>query len=150
MKLVQLTVITVALLTILRPSSQLQAETGFSKRPKVGILETSTILQSRGKIALVPKGSILFLPKHLESKIATSTAKGEIVSWKTFLAGNGSWIHMFPVTFDQAIGKKKITQEQLKSLRRLNKIVIARRGSNLVSVSPKALEPEETKAKSSK
>ena len=80
---------------------------------------------------------------------ATGKAKGQLVSWKKFLSANGSWIHMYPVTFDQAIGKKTITQEQLKSLRQLNKIVIARRGSNLVSVSPKALEPEEKEDKPS-
>ena len=140
--------------TLLVSSAVLHAEEkdstrGFSKREKKGLLETSIILHSRGKLALVPKGSIIVLPKDLESKIATNTTKGKLVSWKKFLSANGSWIHMFPVSFDQAIGKATITLEQQKSLRQLNKLVIARRGTNLVSVSPKAMETEETEKKSS-
>lgn len=108
MKFASLTALTVSFAAILASYSSLHAESerGFSKREKKGLLETSTILQSRGKIALVPQGAIIVLPKNLQNKIATGKAKGQLVSWKKFLSANGSWIHMYPVTFDQAIGKK--------------------------------------------
>lgn len=140
----------VSLVAILGGSLQLQAEepTAFSKREKKGLLETSSLLQSRGKIALIPKGSILFLPKQFEGKVVTTNTNGKLVGWKEFYRANSSWIHMYPVSFKQAAGIEKIPQERLKALAMLNKIVIAQRGSNLISVSPKALEPEEAAAES--
>lgn len=136
---------TLSLLAILGCSLPLQAEAPieFQKREKKGLLETSSLLQSRGKIALIPKGAILFLPEQFADKIVTTNPKGKLVGWTEFYRANSTWIHMYPVTFDQAAGITKIPQERLKALAKLNKIVIAQRGSNLISVSPKALEPED-------
>lgn len=120
----------------------------FSKRKEVSLKDRCDILSSQGKLVMVPKGSILFIPDSLKSKVITSgKPTGKLITWNEFLALNGTWIHMFSVTFDQASGKAKIPQDQLESLGQLNKIVVARRGKNIISVSPKALEPPEKEKK---
>ncbi len=110
-----------------------------SKRTLIG---NSTLLASSGKWTLVPKGSVLYVPKSLNSKIVTKP-KGKLLSWNDFIARNGSWIHLASVKMKQAQGREIISQEMIKQYSRLGKIVIATYSKAPISVSTKALIPPE-------
>jgi len=76
------------------------------KTKKRSLIGNSTLLTSFGKWTLIPRGSIIYMPKHLKNKI-TSEPEGELVNWKKFLHKNRGWIHLHPVTMVQAQGKKQ-------------------------------------------
>lgn len=109
------------------------------KRKKRSLLGNSTMLASGSYWALVPKGSVLFIPDQLAKKVVAKPT-GKLIEWSTFLSKNGSWLHAVPIQMAQAQGKKVISQDQLKRLKMLNKVVVATCAGGPISVSPEALK----------
>ena len=110
------------------------------KPAKRSLIQDSTILVSYGKSTLIPNGSILFVPDNLKSKI-TKAPSGTMITWKDFVASNGSWIHKHPVKMKQARGEALVSQEAIARYQKLGKIVVATYGGAPISVAPKALLP---------
>jgi len=108
------------------------------------LTENSTLLASSGYWTPIPKGSVIYTPSHLKSKIV-SQAKGKIVDWKQFLRKNQGWIHIRPVTMKEARGASALKPEAIKAYQSMGKMVIATYQKSPISVMPKALVIPEKK-----
>jgi len=109
----------------------------IKKRSLVGM---STLLAARGHWALVPKGAVIHIPKHLKEKIV-SKPQGTLQDWPVFLRENAGWIHLFPVDLEIARGNKTVDEKEMKAYKTMGKMVIATSGGYPVSVAAKALVP---------
>lgn len=116
------------------------------KTKKRSLINNSTLLTSFGKWTLVPRGSVIYLPKHLRSKIAPKP-QGDLVNWKIFLHKNRGWIHLHPVTMIQAQGKEAINAKTIKAYQSIGKIVIATCAGGPISVAPSAYQLEDADEK---
>lgn len=113
---------------------------GKEKPAKRSLTSISKIIVSGKYCAMIPKGAILYTPRHITDKDSPKL-KGKLVNWNKFLLMNSGWIHMHQVTMRQAAGKEKIRPEVIKAYQSIGKMVIAHNDGDLVSVNPKALTP---------
>ncbi len=114
------------------------------KTKKRSLINSSTLLTSFGKWTLIPRGSIIYLPKRLQDKITTKP-EGELVNWKIFLHKNRGWIHLHPVTMVQAQGKETINPKTIKAYQSIGKIIVATCAGGPISVAPSAYQLEDDK-----
>lgn len=112
-------------------------EKPVDQNKEFNIADESTLLASKGLWTPVPKGTVIYTPKHLKSKIV-SQPKGKISDWKQFFYKNRGWIHLHPVTIAQARGSQ-IKPELIKAYQSMGKMVIATYQKNPISVMPEAL-----------
>lgn len=89
-----------------------------------GLMAMSTAIQSGPDFMLVPKGSVIFCPPELTTKIVERPS-GNIVEWRQFLGSNRSWITTFSVTQEQVMGKKPIPPDALERFRKNKLLVLA-------------------------
>lgn len=123
--------------------SRPEARAKVQLRPKVPIHQRMDFLIDRGKLLMIPKKSLIVVPEGLKAKMYQGgELKGKVVSLSEFLAANGSWFMTYPVTFEQMMGKEKVSQEELERLRQLNRVVLATNGGSATGVVPESLEPE--------
>lgn len=113
-------------------------EQPIEKNQNFNIADESTLLASKGFWTPLPTGTVIYIPNHLKSKIVTHPT-GKISDWKQFLYKNRGWIHLLPVTMDQARGSSRIKADVIKAYQSMGKVVIATYQNNPVSVMPKAL-----------
>lgn len=109
-------------------------------KKKLSLVERSTLLASGSYCALVPKGSVIYVPEHYKNKIV-SKPQGRLKNWASFLNANAGWIHLHEVELKQAFGQKYLGEEKMKAYKSIGKIVIATNGGSPISVAPKALLP---------
>ncbi|NWK54426.1 hypothetical protein HW115_02305 [Verrucomicrobiaceae bacterium N1E253] len=107
-------------------------------------LSRSTILSHANKWTKIPQGSIMYTPDHLKKNIV-ATPTGKILSWNDFYRKNAGWIHLHPVTINQARGLTVIKADIIKAYQSMGKVVVATYHKAPISVMPKALEPETLK-----
>ena len=113
-------------------------------RPKLPIHLRMDFLVDRGKLLMIPRKSLIIVPKPFENKLYKAGGlEGQLVRLSEFIAANGLWFMTYPVTFEQMMGSAKISQEELERLRAYNKVVLAIHDGQPCGVSPVALEPEE-------
>lgn len=128
------------------PDAQNQGPT-LSKKPLVkvsrrSLYDNSHIIAFRGTHTIVPKNSILFLPSALKGHILDKP-DGKFVLWPKFQRDNQPWIWSFEVTLDQAKGLEPLSDQKVKDLERLNRIVIAHYRGNPISVLPLKIKTAE-------
>jgi len=100
-----------------------------------GLLELSSILESNGTYALLPKGSILLCPDALRVKwVAQPT--GKWISWTDFLTANRNWVQCHEVSAEEITGEKAIPAAVLEKYRKANLVIIATQRGNPVTVLP--------------
>lgn len=87
------------------------------------LLDRSTILVSSPYWTIVPKGSVIHVPKNLERKIL-QTPKGKFITYTKFLSRNSSWLYSYPIDLDYARGNKRFEKSRFDRIPQINKIVI--------------------------
>lgn len=106
----------------------------LTNRPK-DILGESDIISFRGLATLVPKRSILQIPKNYANLIKMEPGS-KIVSWADFYAANRGWITTIEVSRVQAEGNEPIAEETLKFMGTCRNLVVATFKSGPISVLP--------------
>ena len=102
----------------IEPTPVPRRETGLS------LTDLSTFLVSGDHHLILPKGSVLFCPDPLVSKVSSSPV-GQAQPWQEFLAENRSWVTTFEVTLPQIHGAEQLTDSQRRTLSQSGSIVIA-------------------------
>lgn len=104
------------------------------RQPKgYGIAELSTFIISGETHAILPKGSVIFCPDALASRVS-ATATGKPLPWSDFLAANRNWIATREVTLPRILGEKPFTEEDREAFAKAGRIVIATLRGNPVTV----------------
>jgi hypothetical protein len=88
------------------------------------IIAQSTILSNGTNWTLVPKGSVLFVPEKLKSRISDKPS-GSLLAWSDFLVSNHNWINTCEISIEQATGKTPLTADRYASWMKQDKIVVA-------------------------
>ena len=107
---------------------------------KRSLMDSSTILATGSNWAIVPKGSVIHIPDHLKSKIA-SKPQGRLQEWPVFLRANAGWIHLHSIPLKQAHGQEFLGEEKMKAYKSIGKVVVAVSGGHPISVAPQAFIP---------
>ncbi|MBX3740015.1 MAG: hypothetical protein KF712_03415 [Akkermansiaceae bacterium] len=89
-----------------------------------GLLEMSTILQSGGNFALLPKDSVIWCPPALRTHLV-SAPSGKFTDWLTFYSANRAWITTLEVTHGQITGKAPLPPETTERHRKGTLLVVA-------------------------
>lgn len=108
------------------------------QRPKISTLDpyqNSLILKSGNDHTVLPKKSLIFTPERHKKRISNNSSGG-YVPWSKFKAKNFAWIHTFEVTLDQAKGIEPIPKATMERLKKLDRMVIAVRKKNPISIVP--------------
>ena len=111
---------------------------------KRSLIAKSTLLSSDSFWTLLPRGSVIHVPKHLKGKV-TRKPYGALVDWKTFLRKNHGWIHVHEVTMTQAQGKGSINPKIIEAYQSMGKIVVATCSGGPISVAPTSLVTKKEK-----
>jgi len=98
-----------------------------------GLLEMSTILQNGSEFLLLPKGSVLWCPPALKSRIVTQPS-GTMTGWHEFLMVNRNWITHYEVSSSQVTGKTPMPPQALEHFTKGTSIVIATLNGGPVTV----------------
>ena len=104
------------------------------------LIKRSTILAYRQSWTIVPKDSVLHVPKHLSSRV-NGKRKGKLVTWKKFLEMNRGWLQLQNVNISQARGEAAMAEESVKVYQSSGRIVVAVCHKGPISVKP-LKEPE--------
>ena len=107
----------------------------FVKVKHTTLYKNSHILVHRGQHTIIPKKSILVLPELLKQRVAAKP-DGKFVLWPEFKQANRDWIWTYEVSLDQAKGANPISENKIKDLSKLNRVVVALYHGNPVSVLP--------------
>lgn len=97
-----------------------------------------TVLSSGKTWTIVPRKSVIHVPKHMQKKISEKQPNSKFLSFKQFSRKHSGWLHTFPVSEDQSFGRKEIAESRWKTLTGLSKIVITTYNKNPVSLHDKA------------
>ena len=84
----------------------------------------SLILFDGERCTIIPEGSILHLPKALQSKLIPKT-EGKFLLWPYFLKRNESWLAAKEVTLEMAKGDARQAEEVLATVATDNRAVVA-------------------------
>lgn len=103
------------------------------------ILETSEFLSFSGLTTLVPKGAVLHVPAHLQTRIGNQSGT-RIVTWSQFLAENRSWIEVVEFQFAQVAGKEPLPAGLIGSMKDSRRIMVAAVQGGPISVPPAKIE----------
>ena len=99
------------------------------------LLENSDFLSHNEQSTLVPKHSILHIPKHFRDRIKFQKGN-KIVIWPTFFRNNRDWIKTIEVTREQALGKEFLADEVIEKMEKAGFLVVATYKNGPVSVLP--------------
>lgn len=92
--------------------------------PPVSLLEKSDLLVHGGRMTLVPKGAVVFVPDSLQDRLALDEA-ATFVSWREFYRLNSHWLVPMNVSVEQALGEKPLPSGLLDRLVKSKRIVVA-------------------------
>ncbi|RYD37815.1 MAG: hypothetical protein EOP87_02785 [Verrucomicrobiaceae bacterium] len=98
-----------------------------------GLLEMSTVLESGGNFALLPKGSVIWCPPSRQAQMV-SAPSGRFSDWLTFLSANRGWITTFEVTQDQVTGKTPLPVAAIERFRKGNLLTVATLQGSPISI----------------
>jgi hypothetical protein len=113
-----------------------------SNQPK-DILTDSDIISFRGLATLVPKRSIIQVPKNY-AELIKMAAGSKIVGWADFYDANRGWISTIEVSKEQAEGNEPMTEETQKFISKSRNLIIATYKGGPISVLPLKVPPPET------
>ena len=100
-----------------------------------GIAELSVFI-SQGEVhAILPKGSVIFCPDALATRVSNKAA-GKPIVWNEFLIANRNWISTHEVTLAQVRGEAPLSEGDRKTFATAGHIVIATLRGNPVTVLP--------------
>lgn len=114
--------------------------------PRRTILGSSDVLCYNGLVTLVPKGSIIQVPKNLADRLKYQPG-AKLLIWSDFYALNRGWITTVEVSMAQAEGNSPLTEETQKKMVKSGNLMIATYQGGLISVLP-LKTPVETPTKS--
>jgi len=100
-----------------------------------GIAELSVFISHGESHAILPKGSVIFCPDALATRV-TSKAAGKPVAWSEFMVANRNWISTHEVTLAQVRGEAPLSEGDRKAFATAGRIVIATLRGNPVTVLP--------------
>ena len=105
----------------------------------------SLILFDGEKFTIIPEGSILHLPKALQSKVI-SKAQGDFTFWPNFLKRNVSWLAAKEVPLAMARGDSKMAQTVLAEVAGDPRALVAvYKGGPIMILEPDTSSGEATK-----
>lgn len=90
-------------------------------------------LNERGAYTMVPRSSVIHIPKGLEHKFTRPTGS-KLVDLSRFMRGSHVWLHKMPVTMAEAQGKVAIDPLRLERVFKLGKVVIAVHKGKAISI----------------
>lgn len=95
---------------------------------------------------LIPKGSIILIPKNLAVRLNV-TPKAQLVPWSVFYPANRSWITTFELSPEQAAGTMPVSKDTIDSLAKAGKLVVTIFKGNPISILPPiaVVNPNSTK-----
>ncbi len=119
-----------------RPPSQVPLSEDASKLEQPGsLMSQSHVLCYGGNLTLVPKRSVLQIPKKYEDRMqAVQPAK--VLSFSDFQSANRSWISTFEVSRAQAQGKEPLADEAKTHMSKTGNLIIATYRGNPIEVMP--------------
>jgi hypothetical protein len=129
------------------PASKFEPATGddpsITGAPK-DIVKESDILSYNGVATLLPKGSVIFVPEILKSRVGWQE-NAQLVTWSQFFQNNRGWISTMEIDFEQAKGVAPIEEEKATWLGTSTKLVVATfKKGPITMLPPKAPETEST------
>jgi hypothetical protein len=111
-------------------------ESSVAVAGRIDISKIYQALQDRGVYTMVPRSSVLHVPKGMECKLGNPVSGDELVNLDKFMRKNCVWVHKFPVTLYEAQGKVPIDPVRLERVSKLGKVVIAVHKGKVISVKP--------------
>ena len=108
------------------------------KNQPSNIIESSDVIAFNGLTTLVPKGSILRLPKKFEKRVGVDSHKrtNRVVAWSEFFARNRGWITTIEVTRDQAHGESRIAEDRIEQLNKSPNMIVSTFSRGPISMIP--------------
>jgi aromatic ring-cleaving dioxygenase len=107
------------------------------------LIKRSAVLSSGRSWTIVPKGAVLHVPAQYE-KYVNGKRAGQLVPWQTFYAQNRGWLHVHPVSMDQARGEKTMDPKQVEAYMGLSRVVVSVcHGGPISVIAPKKEEAGE-------
>lgn len=107
------------------------------------LLAVSDVLCSNGLATMVPKRSVLHLPKAHAGRIGMQEG-ARFVSYQEFAEQNRSWLASTPVSRKQAEGNKPMAEAVIKSFEKETRVVVATFQEGPISVLPLKVPQEPT------
>jgi hypothetical protein len=99
------------------------------------IAELSVFISHDETHAILPKGSVIFCPDALTSRVSNRAA-GTPVAWSEFLVANRNWISTHEVTLAQVRGEAPLSEGDRKTFATAGRMVIATLRGNPITVLP--------------
>jgi hypothetical protein len=99
----------------------------------VDLLARSTIIRSGGSITLVPKESIIYVPKEYMDRIGQDPT-ATILSWNDFIPLNRGWISCLELSYNQAIGKEPLPIAAIEKMKKYGNLIVATASGNPITV----------------
>ena len=99
------------------------------------LIATSDFLSFQGMSTLIPKRSIIHIPKNYKSRIQFERGSN-LVIWPTFFRSNRGWIKAMEVTREQAQGKEPFDEKVAENLSKSSMLVVATYKGGPISVLP--------------
>lgn len=106
---------------------------GARRKKGYSLAELSQFVGEGPACVILPKGSVLFCPDAMASRVLSKPA-GTMTAWPDFLTANRNWITTHEVTVAQVTGEKPISDETRTSFKAAGKMVIATLRGNPVTV----------------
>ena len=121
---------------LFKPASdaQMKREAKLREEPR-SLLAVSDIICYNGLATMVPKRSVLHVPKNLADRIGLKEGV-RFVTFQEFMAGNRAWLTNSAVNRSQAEGNEPLSEATLKSFAKETRIVVATYYEGPISVLP--------------
>jgi hypothetical protein len=100
-----------------------------------GIAELSVFINHGENHAILPKGSIIYCPDVLATRVSNKTG-GKPIAWNDFLVANRNWISTHEVTLAQVRGEAPLSESDRKAFATAGHVIIATLRGNPVTVLP--------------
>jgi len=100
-----------------------------------GMAELSVFVSLGESHTILPKGSVIFCPDVLASRVSNRLS-GKPVRWKDFLVANRNWISTHEVTLAQVRGEAPLSEDDRRAFATSGRMVIATLRGNPVTVLP--------------
>lgn len=121
------------------------ADPTVKNRPQ-SLIARSEFISYRGMTSLVPKRSVLHVPKAMADRLGMKEGH-QIGSWLDFLNANRGWIRTVAVTRVQAEGREPMPEATLKSFEKETRLVVATYQEGPISIMPLKVPPPASDAK---
>jgi hypothetical protein len=112
---------------------------------KRSLLAVSDVICFNGLATMVPKRSVLHVPKNLTDRIGMQDG-ARFVDFQEFISKNRAWLTSSAVTRAQAEGNEPMSEGVVKSFAKETRIVVATYYEGPISVLPLKVPPTETAA----